>query len=173
MSNLIKLAKQNHVLMRPTITLASFSNYLNRSYVRYNTFTTCQPNLVFTKCGTSVSPEKQTLSNWGTIWPRLNSPRSPPRLPEGQVEYFFASVWNFAPFFSCLIMSSACSLCFTRIWSAAAVFAIVLPLVPNLIGAIVTNSRRIFTIEFGMAYTKRRLSAHSVVNFSLLHWTSR
>lgn len=71
---------------------------------------------------------KQTLSKAGTIAPFLNSPKWPPFLPDGQLECFFANTSNLAPLFNCLIISSASSLCLTKICSAAAVFAISKPI---------------------------------------------
>src|SRR5690606_40502797 len=61
-----------------------------------------------------------TWSMLRTIWPGRTSPRSPPFLPEGQVEYFFASTSKASPlamrFFSCAASASV----FTRMCRAMA-----------------------------------------------------
>ncbi len=57
--------------------------------------------------------EDHFIEGWYHLAPR-NSPRSPPRLPDGQMECFFASLPKSAPFLSCSSRSSASFSSFTR-----------------------------------------------------------
>mmetsp|Transcript_6006 Transcript_6006/g.17573 ORF Transcript_6006/g.17573 Transcript_6006/m.17573 type:complete len:240 (-) Transcript_6006:217-936(-) len=96
--------------------------------VRFVTRMRWKPKPVCTGPCTSMSGASQhTLSKAGTIWPGPNSPRAPPRLPEGHVLCSAASAANALPSASAspaLSASSALSFShtsssFTRIWLAA------------------------------------------------------
>mmetsp|Transcript_20686 Transcript_20686/g.61053 ORF Transcript_20686/g.61053 Transcript_20686/m.61053 type:complete len:232 (-) Transcript_20686:187-882(-) len=85
--------------------------------VRFVTRMRWKPKPVCTGPCTSMRGASQhTLSKAGTIWPGPNSPRAPPRLPEGHVLCSAASAANALP--SALSFSHTSS-SFTRIWLAA------------------------------------------------------
>ena len=74
---------------------AGLSPFASTAGVFFVTMIRCQPNWVLTGSETlNGSLAKATLSNSGTIWPRVNSPRSPPFALEGHAELAFATSAN-------------------------------------------------------------------------------
>ncbi len=76
------------------------------------------PNWVFTT--PDVSPllsANAAVSNSFTIFPLVNVPRSPPFLPEGHCEMFWAMLPNFSPFASRSMTFFASFSVFTRMWA--------------------------------------------------------
>ena len=91
--------------------------------LRYKTLIRWKPNLVRTGPSTvSNSPLNTASSKDLTMSPLENSPRSPPRLPEGQVEKRLAIWLKSAPLASFSLISRHCFSVLTRMCWAQAFF---------------------------------------------------